>query len=364
MKILFHLGHPAHFHLFRNVIRNLKDKDHEIFILIKKKDVLEELLQEEGMEYFNLLPGGRKDSKMGIALGQLKQDVRMWKFVRKYKPDLLVGTSVTISHVGKLTGTPSVNINEDDAYVVPLYSKMAYPFAHVIVSPDPCNNGKWERKSIHYAGYHELAYLHPNHFQPDREVVEKYISTNDPYFILRFAKLGAHHDKGIKGITDEIAMQLTELLKSHGRILISSERALIPELEQYRIAINPVDMHHIMAYASLYIGDSQTMAAEAGVLGTPFIRFNDFVGKIGYLNEIENHYNLGVGIKTSEVDVLLETTEEMAQNGSLQDEFKFRRLQMMEEKIDVAQFLTWFIEQYPSSAKMMKQNPDYQFEFR
>jgi len=88
MKILFHLGHPAHFHLFRNVINNLKEKGHKIFILIKKKDVLEELLQEEEMEYYNLLPGGRKDSKIGIAFGQLKQDVRMWKFVRKHKPDL------------------------------------------------------------------------------------------------------------------------------------------------------------------------------------------------------------------------------------------------------------------------------------
>jgi len=42
-------------------------------------------------------------------------------------------------------------------------------------------------------------------------------------------------------------------------------------------------MHHVMAFASLYIGDSQTMAAEAGVLGVPFVRFNDFVGRIGYL---------------------------------------------------------------------------------
>ena len=36
-----------------------------------------------------------------------------------------------------------------------------------------------------------------------------------------------------------------------------------------------------VAFASLYIGDSQTMAAEAGVLGVPFVRFNDFVGRLG-----------------------------------------------------------------------------------
>ena len=55
-------------------------------------------------------------------------------------------------------------------------------------------------------------------------------------------------------------------------------------------------MHHVMAFASLYIGDSQTMAAEAGVLGVPFVRFNDFVGRIGYLRELEDIYHLGFGI--------------------------------------------------------------------
>ncbi len=364
MKLLFHLGHPAHFHLFRNVIGNLKAKGHEIFILIKKKDILEALLEEEGIPYHNLLPGGRKDTKAGIALGQLKQDVRMLAFVRKHKPDLLVGTSVTISHVGRLTATPSVNINEDDANVVPFYSKLAYPFSDVILSPEVCNNSRWEHKSIHYAGYHELAYLHPNHFQPDREVVEKYLATNRPYYILRFAKLGAHHDKGIRGISDELAIRLTDLLKAHGRIMITSERELIPELEQYRIPVNPIDMHHIMAFAQLYIGDSQTMAAEAGVLGTPFIRFNDFVGRIGYLNELENKYKLGVGIRSHETEKLLQTVEEMVQDEELKNVYKFRRLQMLEDKIDVAQFLTWFIENYPESTETMKNNPDYQFEFK
>ena len=51
-----------------------------------------------------------------------------------------------------------------------------------------------------------------------------------------------------------------------------------------------------MVFASLYIGDSQTMSAEAGVLGVPFVRFNDFVGRIGYLRELEDTYELGYGI--------------------------------------------------------------------
>jgi predicted glycosyltransferase len=29
MRILFHLGHPAHFHLFKNVIKSLKENGHQ-----------------------------------------------------------------------------------------------------------------------------------------------------------------------------------------------------------------------------------------------------------------------------------------------------------------------------------------------
>ena len=129
-----------------------------------------------------------------------------------------------------------------------------------------------------------------------------------------------------------------------------------------------------MVFASLYIGDSQTMAAEAGVLGVPFVRFNDFVGRIGYLRELEDKYELGYGIHAS----VLPADSPMRRNdGSLQpsgfeelykrveqlvampsDErraaFQSRRQKMLSEKIDCAKFLTYFIENYPQSVDAVR----------
>jgi predicted glycosyltransferase len=105
-----------------------------------------------------------------------------------------------------------------------------------------------------------------------------------------------------------------------------------------------------MAYATLYIGDSQTMAAEAGVLGVPFVRYNDFVGRIGYLNELENKYQLGFGIKASETgsaDRLCETVEQILATPDLKKEWTSRQDKMLAEKIDYAQYRTQFIENYP-----------------
>ena len=229
---------------------------------------------------------------------------------------------------------------------------------------------------------------------------------------MRFASLNAHHDSGIKGINTEIAQRLINILEGSGfdhfespnptasptsldyfesdpsqlvplntnslttnstsgnkpRIYITSERPLEPQFEKYRIKINPLDMHHVMAFASLYIGDSQTMAAEAGVLGVPFVRFNDFVGRIGYLRELEDVYELGYGIhatplasdspirrndgsvQPSGVEELYKRVEQLVSMPSEERRaiFQSRREKMLSDKIDCAKFLTYFIEQYPA----------------
>lgn len=361
MKLQFYLGHPAHYHLFKNIIQNLKELGHEIEVLIKKKDVLEDLLKGSGISYKNILPEGRKDTKIGILKGMLIRDVRSLRFARQFKPDILIGTSVENSLVSKLLGIPCINVNEDDAAAVPYYAKFSYPWATAILSPGVCNNGKWESKSVKYEGYHELAYLHPNHFKPDISVVKKYLTVNSPYIILRFAKLTAHHDSGIDGLQHEIAMKLISILSSHGKILITSERELDPSLETYRLEVNPVDMHHLLAFALLYIGDSQTMAAEAGVLGTPFIRYNSFVGRLSYLDELENKYHLGFGIKPGNSRELFATVKKVLESPGKIDQFQKNREKMLSEKIDVAKFMTWFLDNYPKSIDIMEKQPDSHF---
>lgn len=363
MKFLFYLGHPAHFHLFHNTIKYLHQSGNTVSVLIKKKDVLEDLIRESGFQYLNILPEGRRESKVAISLGVLKRDWRLLRFCLKNRPDLMIGTSTEIGHIGTLLHIPSINVNEDDASVVPLYCKISYPWNTVILSPMVCDNGKWEHKSVKYQGYHELAYLHPNHFVPSTTIVSRYIDPLKPYFILRFAKLNAHHDQGIRGINDELALRIIEKLKTAGDVYITSERALDDQFEPYRLRVKPSDMHHIMAFAQIYIGDSQTMAAEAGVLGVPFIRFNDFVGRIGYLRELEEKYQLGYGVVPDNPDLLFENLEEILTMKDRYIIFQERRERMLADKIDYSKFLAWFIEHFPQSMTVMRSNPDYQFNF-
>ncbi len=333
MRYLFYMGHPAHFHLFKNTITGLKELGHQVQVLIKKKDILEQLLVNAGLQYKNINPEGRADNKLSIAFNLLKRDVEFFKVCLQFKPQLMIGTSAEITHVGKLLNIKSIVVNEDDAEIVPLFAKLAYPFATYLLAPECCSVGKWKSKKLSYKSYHELAYLHPNHFIPDKTKLEN-IDTSKPFFILRFAKLTAHHDDGRQGISTEIAGKLIDNLNLHGTVYITSERELEPQFERYRIAIDPLNIHHALAFAHIYIGDSQTMAAEAAVLGTPGIRFNDFVGEINYLEELEHAFGLTYGIRTDNSQKLLDKTLELLSLTDLKQQFRLKKEKMLESRID------------------------------
>lgn len=364
MRLLFYLGHPAHYHLLKHVIQYFKDNDHDIMVMIKKKDILEELCQADGLDYINIMPEGRGDSRLSTIKGLLKRDRRVYAKIRKKKPDLLIGSEVSLAHVGWFLNIPSVILSEDDAEYIPGFAKLAYPFVRHILSPNVCSAGKWEKKKIGYNSLHELAYLHPDHFIPNQDLVKNHIDISKPYFILRFSRLDAYHDEGKTGITNELAIQIINILKEHGQVWISSERGLSPELEIYRTSLPSQHMHHALFYSNLFIGDSQTMTAEAAVLGTPSVRFNDFVGKLGYLEDLEHNYGLTYGMKTNDSQMLLQRIRNIVENQLYSKSWNKKREILLKDKMNYAAFLVWFIENYPTSVEEFKKNPKIENNFK
>ena len=363
-RYLFMISHPAHFHMFKHTIKNLQGEGHEIIAVIRPKDILEQLCVDYGLAFVKTKNRPKRFGMFGLAISLIGKTREVWKIVSKAKPDLLIGSDGVLAHIGFLKGIPSFECYEDDAQAIKLYALMFFPFYTHVISPEVCDAWLWNHKKIGYESYHELGYLHPNHFTPDRSVVNRYFPSEQTFFIIRFAQLTAHHDVGIHGITTEIAEQIIKILAPHGTIYITSERTLEPQFEKYRINIKPLDMHHVMAFASIYIGDSQTMAAEAGVLGTPFVRFNDFVGRLSYLNEIEDKYQLGFGHKTKDVSGFYQSINMLINTPNRKEICAEHRLKMLNDKIDYSKFLTWFVKEYPVSKKVMIENPNYQYNFR
>ena len=361
MNILFDINHPAHVHLLRNAYFLLTENGHQVRVVVKEIPSAMKLLDLYGIPYTNI--GKKDDALMRKGLDQLTYDRRLLKMVREHHIDLGVGSSINIAHVSRLCKMKSIILDDDDDEVEPLFVRFGHPFADTILSP--LGTPRKSKRTVYVSSYHELAYLHPNRFIPDPSVMgDVGAKEGEPYFILRFNAFKAHHDVGVVGLTIENKRRLVNYLNTKGKVFITTERDIDDEFKPYQLKVSPEKAHSLMYYATLFVGDSQTMTSEAAVLGTPAIRCNTFVGRIHYLEEEEHRYNLTYGFRPEQSEEMFHKIEELLSMPNLKEAWQLRRQKMLSEKIDYAQFLTWFIEEYPESKNIMRNHPDYQFRFR
>jgi len=358
MKILFYFGHPSQYLFLRNPINILKKKGIDCDLIIKSKDVLEKLLIENKEAYINILPEGRNSGRIGILTGLIKRDYRLFRFLKNRHYDFFIGTDPSLAHIGFLKRIPVITVLEDDIHVVPELAWITFPFTSLILTPKECQTGKFEKKTIHYNGYMKLAYLHPGRFSKKAAIFKQ------PYFLIRTSRLDAYHDVDISGFTSPVLKRIIHLLQVKGSVYISSEGTLDESLKPLELKINPIEMQQVLANSTMLISDSQSMSMEAAMLGVPSIRFSDFAGRISVLDELENVYGLTFGIPANSPERLFDKINELLSLPDLIKEFENRRRKMLEDKIDVTAFLVWFIENYPDSVNIMKENPAYQDRFR
>ena len=361
MKCLFFLGHPAHFHLFKNIIKKLEENGNETLVLIKSKDILEELCLNEGIKFKNVYKKQRGKSTLGILISFLYKYIGISKNIRRFRPDILIGSEPTLPHLGKLFRIPSFVFSEDDTHIIPQFAKIAYPFVTEIISPISCDTGKWDFKKTAYDGFHKLTYLHPSQFQPNQNVID---SLPKDYFIIRTTNLSAYHDTNKKGISEDILEKLITILQPHGAVYITSEKAVSNKFHKHLLKTNPNDIHTVLSNAKIYIGDSQSMAVESALLGTPGIRFNDFTKEIGVLNELEEKYGLTKSIAIMHEEKLYKVVKEMLEMEDLKIRQHEKLKTLLQDKINVCDFFVWYIKSYPESKKIHSEQPQFQYTFQ
>jgi len=350
MRILINIGHPAHVHLFRNVINNLEKKGHKIDIVTRDKDVTLKLLDSFKFDY--KVMSGYYNTLLGKMYDFLKTELKLSKIAFKIQPDLLIAVGDPyVAHVGLFIRKPSIVFTDtEDAK---LANRLTFPFATVICTPSVFKKDLG-KKQVRYNGYHELAYLHPNWFIPDPTVLDDLgISKNEKFIVVRFISWAASHDMNLSGIKENSELSFIKKLEKYGRVYISSEKPLNSELASYSIKIPPEKMHSLLYYAHLYIGEGGTMAAEAALLGTPAIHIEanasgQATGSLcGNFIELRDKYGLLYYYPTQED--ALEKANEILGNPRSKEEWHSKKEKLLAEKIDVTAWMTDFIERYPES---------------
>jgi predicted glycosyltransferase len=341
LRVLFDINHPAHVHLFKNVIWKLKARGHEIAVTSRKKEITTTLLDEYNIDHTVLSFVG--DSLFGLATEFLRKEIKLYQVAKKFQPDIYLGCNPAIAHVSAVLGGTCLMFHDSEP--TPVREMLFRPFADLILTPEGFENDLG-KKQLRYPGYHELAYLHPNRFEFDKENLVNYgINPEERYFVLRFIAWGAHHDAGESGLSHETKHKLVSELSEHGTVYITSEDKLPSKFEEYRLPVPPHLMHDLLSGANMYIGDSQTMATEAAVLGTPAIRCNSFAGDndMSNFNELESNY--GLLYSTPHESIALKYVKELLTTSNLQDEWQQRRSKLLEDKSDVTEVIMSAIQE-------------------
>ncbi|WP_293028248.1 DUF354 domain-containing protein [Natronococcus sp.] len=338
MRVIVTIQHPAHVHFFKHAIAELESDGHDVYVFARENEVVRDLLEHYEIDHEIL--AGESDSLFSLARVQATYEARLLARARKIKPDVITAIGgPAATHVAKLVGAKSVVFYDTEHAT--LIKMLAYPFADIICTPE-CYDGDIGSKKVEYPGYHELAYLHPDRFDPDPTVLEEAgLEPDDSFVVMRLSSWDSSHDMGQGGFNDPI--EAVERLEDAGAtVLITSEVPLPDELESNRMTTSPDQIHDLLAYADCFVGEGATMAAEAAMLGTPAVYVNSL--SLGYMQELEDEYGLVFNFNDEDRHARsLEKAVSIVENRD-EETWRRRRDRLLADRVDVTDVIVRELE--------------------
>lgn len=330
--LLVDVCHPAHAHFFRQPITLWQAIGCRVHIAARDKDVALPLMREFGLDCVTLGSTGKGALSL---LGELvRRDIALYRFARRVKADVITGLGgIFAAHAALAARIPSVVFY--DTEIATLQNRLTYPLASLVAVPR-CYSGWTPAHTVRYPGYHELSYLQPGRFTPDRDrALAAGLDPERPTYLLRLVAWTANHDFGDSGLPPDAVHSLVRRLEAHGRVVISSESPLPDDLAPLRYTGKVSDLHHLMAFCRGYFGESATMASECAVLGVPAVYAAN--SPRGYTDEQESRYGLVHNARTLDAAALARAGDWLlAQDPAA---VAARRAALLAETIDVAAFV-------------------------
>lgn len=347
MNVLFDIVDTAHVHFFKSIIQRLQQEGHSVIVTARQKDITIELLKKLDIDYISISKCG--SGLFGLAWELVVRYFRMFGVVRKFKPDVMLAKNggASIGLIGALFGVPRLVL--EDTEHAKLQRAMGLPFATRIITGTGYlyDHGKKQRR---FNGVWVQSFLNAD-FTPDPvRLQECGIDTEKPYIVVRTVAWEAAHDIGYKGISLEKLREIVEKLGRFGRVLLCSETQLPPDLQEYRNPAPSEDVHHLLALASLYIGEGASMAAEAAVLGTPAVYYNPL--GLGYLQAMEKEY--GLVKNAASLDDAIIIAENLLKKADLAEEWERNKEKFLADSDDLVDVM---LDEIKTQATK-KQRPD------
>jgi uncharacterized protein len=345
MKVAVFANTSAQLHFFRNIIEKLKERGHQVRLLVRNHVEIITIATELKLDYAVY---SKSTSLISCKVLLLPYDViNAYRILRKFKPDIVVGMGVYDAFASHLLGAKCIEFEDTEPTInktsYSIQFKLYLPFVDAVITPKSFKDDLGE-KQIRVNSFKELAYLHPNYYKPDESIKELLgLNENEEYVLLRFNAFDAVHDFGIGGFSDADKIRLVKEMEKYARIFVSTESRVPDEIKNRVMRIPKSRIHDAIYYAKMIVADTGTMITEAACLGTPAIMLHSEVKKFGNFEELEDKYKLIFGYN-QESNQAIEKAIELIQKPNLEKEWKSKKKQLLSDKIDMTQYMVDFIE--------------------
>tara|TARA_Y100000741_G_scaffold360489_2_gene342803 strand:+ start:336 stop:1346 length:1011 start_codon:yes stop_codon:yes gene_type:complete len=334
MRVLIDIGHPAHVHYFKYLIKYLKKNNHQVLVLSKNRGIISDLLT-----FYKIKFSKRRNSPKNIFSKLFYLIICDIYFIIKsikFKSDIMIGfASPYISHSSFLLRIKSIILDDTDHASL---SHLTYKyFASKIITPNTFKK-QLGKNHIKINTYTELFYLNTKYFKPNYNFLKKLnLKSNNEYVILRFVSWDANHDLGVKTLSSIDKKMIFSYLNKRIKVFISSEQKLDDDLKKYELKTHPAYFHDLLFYSKFHIGEGGTTASEAAIMGVPTIYTNKL--KMGY---IDDQINAGLIYQTINIKEIYKIIDKLLI--SKKDKYIRKANQLLKDKIDPTNYLIKYIE--------------------
>ena len=334
MKHLFFTNTPAQVHQYRRAVAKLEARGHDVLVLARDYGCTRPLLDFYDLPYE--LYGECETEKFSLFRELPKHYARIVARAVQYDPDCIFGRGGYAAVAGLVARAPVVLV--DDSETTDLDHAVSVPLADAVLTPHTFEKDLGQ-KHYEFHGFKELAYLHPEEYEPQSDIREELgVAPDEDYVIVRLNAFGSHHDVGEAGFTPEKRRELVERLAEHATVFVSDEGGEmdLDEAPARSFDLQPALLHDALDEASLLVADTQTMVTEAALLGTPAIRSNSFVGAddMGNFVELEQH---GLVYNLREFDAVLDAAVDLLADDDTEARWRRIRNDYLEDKVNLTE---------------------------
>lgn len=335
MRYLFFTNTPAHVHLYKNVVADLRNRGHDVRVLARDYGCT--LALADAADLPHSVYGGCETTKRSLLANLPSQYARSLAAAHRFDPDVVFGIGAYAAPAGALTGARTILVHDSEPTT--LDHRIARSLADALLTPDTFRDDLGPKHRV-FHGFKESAYLHPDRFSADPSVRDALGVEDDPFVVCRLNAFGSHHDVGHGGFSVEQVRTLIDDLADHATVFVSDEGddLDIESTAARRFDLHPARLHDALAEAALLVADTQTMVTEAALLGTPAVRSNSFVGAddMGNFVELEER---GLVRNVASFEGVRSTARDLLTDDGAADRWAARRRELLAETVDLTELL-------------------------